>query len=246
MNLAGNTILVTGGASGIGLALAERFLKAGSEVIICGRREDKLNEAQQKHPQLHTRVCDVAQASERVALAKWLEQEFPNLNVLINNAGIQRRVQVAEIGEEWAEHQQEIAINVEAPVHLSALLLPLLKQQPTAYIMNVTSGLAFVPGSFAAIYSATKAFMHSFTMSLRYQLKKTSIKVIEIVPPAVNTDLGGAGLHTFGAPLNAFADAMIEGIANGEQEIGFGSSNTNRTASREEIDAIFEQMNSRF
>ncbi|WP_439883302.1 SDR family oxidoreductase [Pontibacter sp. MBLB2868] len=246
MNLAGNTILITGGASGIGFALAERFLQAGSEVIICGRREEKLQEAKQQYPQLHTRVCDVARASERVALAKWLEQVFPKLNVLINNAGIQRRVPISEIGESWEEHQQEIAINIEAPMHLSALLMPLLKQQQDAYIMNVTSGLAFVPGSFAAIYSATKAAMHSFTMSLRHQLRNTSIKVVEIVPPAVNTDLGGVGLHTFGAPLDEFADAIMQGIANGEQEVGFGSSNQNRKASREEIDRIFQEMNNRF
>ncbi|WP_299826536.1 SDR family oxidoreductase [uncultured Pontibacter sp.] len=246
MNLAGNTILITGGASGIGFALAERFIQAGSNVIICGRREDKLQEAKKQYPGLHTKVCDVANPSERVALAKWVKQEFPKLNVLLNNAGIQRRVPIAEIGEEWQEHQQEVAINLEAPIHLSALLLPLLQQQQEAYIMNVTSGLAFVPGSFAAIYSATKAAMHSFTMSLRHQLSKTSIKVIEIVPPAVNTDLGGAGLHTFGAPLHDFADAIVQGISYGEQEIGYGTSNRNRKASREEIDQLFQEMNSRF
>lgn len=238
--------MITGGASGIGLALAERFLRAGSEVIICGRREGKLREAKQQYPNLHIRVCDVAQPEERVALANWAKQEFPHLNVLINNAGIQRRVPVASIGAAWEEHQQEIAINIEAPIHLSALFIPLLQQQPEAYIINVTSGLAFVPGTFAAIYSATKAAMHSFTMSLRHQLSKTGIKVIEIVPPAVNTDLGGAGLHTFGVPLDEFADAIMQGIANGEQEVGYGSSNRSRKASREEIDSMFDEMNSRF
>ncbi|WP_242920077.1 SDR family oxidoreductase [Pontibacter liquoris] len=245
MKLAGNTVLITGGASGIGFALAERFLKAGSEVIICGRREEKLQQVRQQYPTLHTRVCDVGDPADRVALARWVKQEFPKLNVFINNAGIQRRVAVADIGEAWEAHQQEIAINLEAPIHLSALLLPLLQQQPEAYIMNVTSGLAFVPGAFAAIYSATKAAMHSFTMSLRQQLAHTSIKVIELVPPAVNTDLGGPGLHTFGAPLNDFADAMIQGLENGEQEIGYGTSERNRKASRQEIDEIFRQMNAR-
>src|SRR6267378_1953318 len=116
MDLASNTILITGGASGIGLALAERFLHAGSQVIICGRREDKLKEAQTKHPGLHIRACDVAKVAERVALLQWVRREFPALNVLINNAGIQRRIQLAESVQpknngEWEQTQEEIAIN---------------------------------------------------------------------------------------------------------------------------------------
>jgi uncharacterized oxidoreductase len=246
MNITTNTVLVTGGASGIGWALAERFLKAGSQVIICGRRADKLQEAQQQYPQLHIRQCDVGQAADRVALLDWVRSEFPQVNVLINNAGIQRRMQLSSQEEDWSESQSEIAINLEAPLHLSMLFIPHLRQHPKAAIMNVTSGLAFVPGSFAPIYSATKAALHSFTMSLRHQLSGTSIEVIELVPPAVNTDLGGTGLHNFGVPVGDFADAMMKGIEAGLPEIGYGSSETNRMASREQIDEIFRQMNSRF
>lgn len=246
MNITTNTVLITGGASGIGWALAERFLKAGSQVIICGRRADKLAEAQQQYPQLHIRQCDVGQAADRVALFDWVQSEFPQVNVLINNAGIQRRMQLANSQENWSESQSEIAINLEAPLHLSMLFIPHLRQHPKAAIMNVTSGLAFVPGAFAPIYSATKAALHSFTMSLRHQLSGTSIEVIELVPPAVNTDLGGTGLHTFGVPVGDFADAMMNGIEAGSVEIGYGTSETNRMASREQIDEIFRQMNSRF
>jgi len=241
-----SNVLITGGASGIGWALAERFLQAGSQVTICGRRADKLQAAQQQYPQLRVRPCDVGQASERIALRDWVRDECPDINVLINNAGIQRRMQLTNSPDEWSESQQEIAINLEAPLHLSTLFIPHLRQKPAAAIINVTSGLAFVPGSFAPIYSATKAALHSFTMSLRHQLANTSIEVIELVPPAVNTDLGGAGLHTFGVPVGDFADAMMSGLDAGAQEIGYGTSEKNRMASRQEIDEIFRQMNSRF
>jgi uncharacterized oxidoreductase len=245
MDIRSNTVLITGGATGIGWALTERFLQAGSQVIICGRRADKLQEAQQQYPQLHIRQCDVGQASERMALLEWVRSDFPQVNVLINNAGIQRRMQLTSGSEDWSESQAEIAINLEAPLHLSTLFIPHLQQQPKAAIINVTSGLAFVPGAFAPIYSATKAALHSFTMSLRHQLSGTSIDVIELVPPAVNTDLGGSGLHTFGVPVGDFADAMMKGIEAGALEIGYGTSEKNRTASRQEIDGIFRQMNSR-
>ena len=243
MNLSGNTVLITGGASGIGWAFAERFLKAGSEVIICGRRADKLEEVKKQYPQVHTRVCDVGQESDRLALFRWVTEEFPEVNVLLNNAGIQRRVTLTDNQEAWSSHQSEIAINLEAPIHLALLFIPHLKQHSPAYIINVTSGLSFVPLAQAAVYSATKAALHSFTLSLRYQLTGTNIKVIEIVPPAVNTDLGGPGLHTFGAPLQEFADAVMQRVANGEEEIGYGTSEFSRKASREELQEVFKRMN---
>jgi uncharacterized oxidoreductase len=245
MNLAGNTVLITGGASGIGFALAERFVKAGSTVVVCGRRADKLEEAQQKLPGLHTRVCNVAVAAERVALLAWVRSELPAVNVLVNNAGIQNRVPLATDTEAWETRQQEISINVDAPIHLSMLFINHLREQPNAAIINVTSGLAFAPAAFAPIYSATKAALHSFTLSLRHQLKDTPISVLEIVPPAVNTDLGGPGLHTFGVPVDAFADSVMERLAGGEIEVGYGTSEKNRLASRAELDAVFEQMNNR-
>ncbi|MCB2379013.1 SDR family oxidoreductase [Hymenobacter sp. BT635] len=246
MNLAANTILITGGASGIGLALAERFVRAGSEVIVVGRREDKLREAQAQVPGLHTRVCDVAQAAERTALLQWVQQEFPQVNVLLNNAGIQNRLQLADDAEDWEARRQEIVINLEAPIHLAMLFTPHLREQPNPAIINVTSGLSFAPAAFAPIYSATKAALHSFTLSLRHQLaQSTPIQVLEIVPPAVNTDLGGAGLHTFGVPVDAFADSIMERLANGEQEVGYGTSEEARQASRQELDARFQLINNR-
>ncbi|HEY9724094.1 MAG TPA: SDR family NAD(P)-dependent oxidoreductase [Oscillatoriaceae cyanobacterium] len=242
MNLGGNTVLVTGGSTGIGLAIAERFLAAGSEVIVCGRRADKLQEAKQEHPKLHTRVCDVGDAAQRVALVEGLVRDFPKLNVLVNNAGIQRRERLTEGVKDWEAAQQEIAINLEAPIHLSMLLVPHLRAQASPAILNVSSGLAFAPMAGAATYCATKAALHSFTQSLRVQTEPLGITVVEIVPPAVNTDLGGPGLHTFGAPLDEFADSVMQRVAGGELEVGFGMSEEARKASRAELDERVKRM----
>lgn len=242
MNLSHNTILITGGASGIGLALAERFLAADNTVIVCGRREDKLKEAQAASPQLHTRVCDVGNPDDRAALFAWATQTFPGLNVLINNAGIQQRMQLQQ-APEWATLHNEIAINLDAPVHLSTLLIPHLAKQPHAAIINVSSGLAFAPLAFAPVYCATKAALHSFTLSLRHQLSNTAISVIEIIPPAVNTDLGGVGLHNNAVPLNEFADATFEQLKAGNLETSYGFSAQSSRASREQLDEIFKRMN---
>lgn len=170
MNLSGNTILITGGATGIGYAFAERFLAAGNEVIICGRREDRLQEVREKYPQVHTRVSDVADEGERVALFEWATENFPALNVLVNNAGIQRRVRLHE-SEDWQDTASEIAINFAAPVHLTRLFLPHLLERENPAILNITSGLSFAPLASVPVYSATKAALHSFTVSLRLQLE---------------------------------------------------------------------------
>lgn len=241
MNMMSNAVLITGGASGIGLALAERFLDKGNEVIICGRREDKLKEAKKKCPGLHTRVCDVSNESERQSLVKWVTSDFPEINVLVNNAGIQQRVNLLDATADWNYYQQEISANQVAPIHLSMLFIPHLLQKKDAAIINVTSGLAFVPPAWVPIYGATKAAMHSFTVSLRIQLAKSKISVVEILPPAVNTDLGGIGLHTFGEPLDDFADAVFKRVECGDLEIGYQSSEKVIRASRDEIDEIVLQ-----
>jgi uncharacterized oxidoreductase len=242
MEFAANTVLITGGASGIGFALAQRFVQAGSHVIICGRREHKLKEAQWKYPSLDIRVCDMANPDERAALFSWAKEAFPALNVLVNNAGIQQRIQL-QGNPAWETLGEEVAINLEAPIHLSTLFIPHLLKQGRPAIINVTSGLAFVPKTNVPVYCATKAALHSFTLSLRHQLSGTPIAVIEIIPPAVDTDLGGKGLHTFGAPLNAFADAVVEQLKAGSIEATYGFSIESSRATREQLEAIFKQMN---
>ena len=245
MKLSGNTVLITGGSSGIGFAFAERFIAAGNEVIICGRREDKLAEASQRLPTVHTKVCDVESVSEREKLAKWATSEFPSLNVLVNNAGIQRSVDLTEI-EEWEKTRTELAINVDAPIHLSRLLFAHLAGQRSAAILNVTSGLSFVPLANVPVYCATKAALHSFTMSLRWQLKETPVEVIEVIPTAVDTDLQAPGLHTFGVNVDEFADHVFTGLDAGDAEIAYGTALTGSRASRDQLDAIFQQMNEAF
>jgi len=242
MHLSSNTILITGGASGIGLALAERYLQEGSTVIICGRREERLKEIKKKYPKINIKRCDVAKESDRVELLQWVKDRFPQLNMLVNNAGIQRRIQLTQ-NENWNEIQQEIAINFEAPVHLSMLFIPFLLKQPNPAIVNVTSGLSFVPLAFVPVYCATKSAFHSFTLSLRHQLAQTPIKVIEIIPPAVNTDLGGPGKHTFGVPVNEFADAVMVRLIAGDIEIPYGTSERLNQDSHESFDKVFMQMN---
>jgi len=244
MKLSGNTILITGGNAGIGLAFAERFIKAGNTVIVCGRRESVLHNVKEKFPNIVTRVVDVSSESERVALFDWVTENYPEVNVLVNNAGIQQRFNVlkADAKNNWSYFNKEINTNMEAPIHLSMLFAPFFAAKDNATIINVTSGLAFTPALFIPIYSATKAALHSFSMSLRYQLLDTSVEVIEVAPPAVNTDLGGAGLHASGEPLDAFADGIFKGLKEGSKEIGYGTSARAMRMSRDEIDEMGEKM----
>jgi uncharacterized oxidoreductase len=251
MNLAGNTALVTGGATGIGLALAEAFLAAGSEVVICGRRESRLLEAQRRRPGLHVRACDVANPEECKALAQWTAENFKNLNLLVNNAGIQRDIDFTQGADELLSGQSEIRINLEAPILLSGLFVPQLIGKPQAAIVNVSSGLGFVPAARMPVYSTTKAAMHAFSMALRHQLKRVGIRVIEIVPPAVDTELnpeGRAQRGNFKAGLDAgtFVAATMKELARGADEIGYGTSAAMLNASRAELDAAFERMNNRW
>ncbi|WP_379128520.1 SDR family oxidoreductase [Paenibacillus sp. sgz500958] len=244
MKLSGNTILITGGGSGIGLAFAERFIQMGNQVIVCGRREAVLEQAKEKLPGLITRVSDLNQESERVALFEWVTANYPEVNVLINNAGIQQRFNVlkSKAKTDWGYFNNEITTNIEAPIHFSMLFAPFFAAKEEAAIINVTSGLAFTPFAIAPIYSASKAALHSFTMSLRHQLSDTSVEVIEVAPPAVNTQLGGTGLHVHGEPLDAFTDGIFKGLQEGKQEIGYGTSAERLRMSRDEVDQYVEKM----
>jgi uncharacterized oxidoreductase len=237
-----NTILITGGASGIGLALAERFQERGNRVLVCGRREEKLREARARLPNLEVHVADLEKEAERRSLADWAITRFPDLNVLVNNAGIQRYPELAK-DSSWEGMRTEIAINLDAPIHLTSLFLPHLLKQPRAAVVNVTSGLAFVPIARAPVYSATKAALHSFTRSLRQQLSATTVEVVEIIPPAVDTDLGGPGLHTFGVSVDDLADHVMASLAKGEVEIAYGFAQQASRGSREELEVMFARMN---
>jgi len=244
MNLSANTILITGGSSGIGFALAEMFSLCGSKVIICGRDLKKLNEVKQKYPEIDFYKCDISEKEDREELYSKVINDFPGLNVLINNAGIQQKIHLAE-KPEWSKIKLEVEINLLAQIHLAVLFIPHLMKSNDPVIINVTSGLAFSPMAVAPIYCTTKAGLHSFTLSLRHQLSPTAIKVIEIIPPAVQTDLGGKGLHDFGTPLNEFADAVMAELKKDKLEITYGYSSKSSRASRDELDEIFNHMNNK-
>lgn len=244
-----SSILITGGGSGIGLAFAKRLSAIGHEVIVVGRRLEQLAKAKEDCPELHTLQGDVGSEEGRVTLAATINAEFPQVNVLINNAGIQNRLPPFTDPEQlnlWHRHKQEIEINFEAPIHLTTLLLPQLLTHDIGMVANVSSGLAFVPMSIMPTYCATKAALHSYTLSLREQLKSSSVKVIEIIPPAVNTDLGGAGLHSFGENLDEFADHIMASVFENDEcvEVGFKMSEKMRNASRSELNAAFAHLNS--
>lgn len=239
MKLSKNTILITGGASGIGLGLTERFIKEDNTVIICGRREEALKAVTDRFPSVISRVCDLSVESERVELYNWVQKYHSDLNVLVNNAGIQNWMSLDD-ADFYNKAKSEIEINVLAPIHLSSLFLNLNSLDT---IMNVTSGLAFVQLAKAPVYCATKAFFHSYTLSQRYLLQSRDIEVIEIIPPALNTDLGGKGLHDDQPPVSAFIESIFDQIKLGNNELTFGFSELMTTASPEMIKATFDRMN---
>ncbi len=248
MKTKGNTLLITGGATGIGFALAEAFAKAGNKVLICGRRESKLKEARNKLPQIETLACDVSKKQGRELLYKWVKDNYPELNVLINNAGIQRMIDLKKGINVLLEGENEIETNLAAPIHLSAYFVPLLMKQKEAAIINVSSGLGFVPIAAMPVYCATKAGVHSFTVSLRHQLKKTSIKVFEIIPPMVDTELGKGTTdepetELRGIPPSEVARATLEALKKDEYEIVVGEARNLVMGARKNPKQAFEELN---
>jgi uncharacterized oxidoreductase len=191
MNTTDNTILITGGGSGIGRALAEAFHRLGNQIIIAGRGQKTLNETTAANPGMKSLTLNVSDPKSIQSFAAQLTKDYPSFNVLINNAGIMRPENLLEKPEDLSTAESTITTNLLGPIRLMAALLPSLRKQPRATIMNVSSGLAFVPLAMTPTYCATKAAIHSYTQSLRYQLKATDVDVIELIPPYVATTLMG-------------------------------------------------------
>ena len=243
MKTSGNTILITGGTSGIGLAFAKKFLELNNRVIICGRREDRLKKIKESYNEIETRVCDVQLNEDRISLASWVLKNFPDTNILINNAGIQL---LADLTKEvdLGRIYQEVEINLIAPIHLSSLFVQHFKQKNETAIINISSGLAFTPLAVVPIYCAAKAAIHSLTLSLRHQLKDTSIKVFEVAPPSVDTELGAdrradklathGGMH-----VDEFIAEAMQYLENDVYESAVGPAKK----MREKRDAFFPMMN---
>jgi uncharacterized oxidoreductase len=239
MKLAGNKILITGGGTGIGLGLTERFIQENNTVIICGRRESALKEVAKKFPSVITKTCDLSNETDRIDLYHWISKNHSDLNVLVNNAGIQNWMSISD-NDFYQKANAEININILAPLHLTNLFMN-LKSLNT--IINVTSGLAFVPFSKIPVYCATKAFLRSFTLSLRHSLKSTHIEVIEMIPPALNTDLGGKGIHDAHPPVSEFVESVFKQMKEGKTELSFGMSEGRVKANNESIAEYFNRMN---
>ncbi|MCX7030841.1 MAG: SDR family NAD(P)-dependent oxidoreductase [Spirochaetes bacterium] len=244
MKLTGNTIVVTGGTSGIGMGLVEKLLGLGDRVITCGRREDRLASLSAKFPSLVVKACDLADEAQRKAFVEWVAARHPAVNVLVNNAGIQltadltRAVDVQKV-------RAELETNVVAPLHLASLFAPLLAGKKGAAIVNISSGLAFCPLAFMPVYCASKAAMHSLTLSMRRQLRDLGIAVYEIAPPSVDTELGrerrpaGQAASHGGMPIGEFVDAVLKALEAGVLETAIGQAEGLRT----KRESLFESMN---
>jgi uncharacterized oxidoreductase len=250
LDVGGNTVLVTGGATGIGFALAEKFVNAGSVVIVCGRRKSKLQAAKEKLPALHVRQCDTSVESERRSLLRWATRRFPDLNILVNNAGIQRQMDFKSptVNKPVSPRDDEVTINLAASIRLCALFAPVLLKRKKAAIVNISSGLAFVPIAMMPVYCATKAAIHSFTISLRHQLRGTSVRVIEAAPPTTDTELdasfAGEEEQAYrGISPQEVAAAIMEGMKADKQEILIGQAQRLYQAALRDPEAIFKQLN---
>lgn len=190
MNLTGNTMLITGGGSGIGRGLAEAFHKAGNKVIVAGRRRETLQKVTTANPGIESVTLDVADPESVFRASQELTTKFPNLNVVINNAGIMAPENLKD-SSSLRIAESIVTTNLLGPIRLTSALMPTLLRQPQGAILTVSSGLAFMPLALTPTYCATKAAIHSYTQTLRWQLKDTTIQVIEIIPPYVQTELMG-------------------------------------------------------
>jgi uncharacterized oxidoreductase len=250
LDVGGNAVLITGGATGIGFALAEKFVNAGSVVIVCGRRKSKLQAAKRKLPALHIRQCDVSIESERKSLLRWTTTRFPDLNMLVNNAGIQRQMDFTSptVAKHVSSKDDEVTINLASAIRLCALFTPILMKRKKAAIVNISSGLAFVPIAMMPVYCATKAAIHSFTISLRHQLRNTSVRVFEAAPPTTDTELdasfAGEQEQAYrGVSPQEVAAGIMEGIKADKEEILVGEAQDLYQAALRDPQAIFRQLN---
>lgn len=222
MKLTGNTILITGGTSGIGRALAEALYTRGNKIIVTGRRQNLLDEITATHPGMAGIAVDMSDSAAVTRFAEDVKGQFPALNVLINNAGIARHEDYTAGAIDTSIAISTIQTNVTSVVELTSALLPTLRKQPQSTLMVTTSGLAFVPYPPGPVYSATKAFLHNWLDALRMQLRKTSVEVLELAPPYVQTELGGAqqASDPRAMPLNEFTQEVIRILENNSIQKG--------------------------
>jgi uncharacterized oxidoreductase len=219
VKLTGNTIFITGGGTGIGQALAIALHERGNRVIIAGRRQSELQKTAQSRPGMETLELDLGDPAKVAAAGRLLTEKYPALNVLINNAGIMRSDAV-EGPVDDALLTATVATNLLGPIRMTSALIEHLKRQPAATVINVTSGLAFAPLASSAVYSATKAAIHSYTLSLRHRLRRTSVRVLELAPPYVQTEITpGQSRAAAAMPLADFIRETMQLLGTDADEV---------------------------
>lgn len=243
MKTTGNTVLITGGSAGIGLEIARQLSQQGNQVIITGRDAARLEKAVQQLPGVRGIVSDVTSDKAVAHLVATLQEEYPSLNILVNNAGRAFAYELSETANAAGKAVEEMDTNFFAVLRLTEKLLPILKRQPEAAIVNVTSIVAFAPGARIATYSATKAALRSYTQSMRVTFPE--LHIFELMPPLVNTDfsqeIGGAN----GIPPAQVASELLAALGNNEYEIRVGDTEQIYQLSRSSAAAALQAMNSR-
>ena len=242
MKLTGNTIFITGGGSGIGRGLAEALHKRGNHVIISGRRKDRLAETTRANPGMQSVELNVEDPASIAAVAKKLIAEYPKLNVLINNAGIMQIDDASGMLDE-AVLLSTITTNLLGPIRMTSALIEHLKKQDAATVINVSSVLGFVPLAMSAVYCSTKAAMHSYTQSMRYKLRGSSVRVLELIPPWVQTDLLGSNNEPRAMPLAQFIEETITVLGTDAEEVLVEQAKTIRNKSGPDDNAYVGQFN---
>jgi uncharacterized oxidoreductase len=226
MQTRNKVVFITGGSAGIGLALAQAFHLADNEVVICGRDAGRLQATSEQLPALHTVQCDITDEQQVAALAERLEAEFGGLDILVNNAGVQCRYpKFHEAENALAQIQAEIDVNFTALVNITYLLLPQLLARTEAAVVNISSVLALVPREDVPVYCATKAAVHAFSMSLRRQLKSTPVRVFEVMPPEIDTEMTAYKDANKMSP-DALASAVMRALAKDHYEVRAGIAKT--------------------
>lgn len=244
MVLQDNTILITGGSSGIGLEMAEHFSKKSNKVLICSRSPDKLERAKKEIPSLHYLQCDISKPEECEKLRNWVESDHPECNILINNAAIVTRKNFYEDDEAIRHAESEIATNLMAPIRLSKLFAPVLAKNDHPRIINITTGLVYVPRADYPFYCATKAALHSFTKVLRTQSEGRTIKIIEVLFPVVDTPWHEGHPPDIAISPKEAVDEMIRGLERNKEEIPIGKVKLLYILSRIAPDFAFKKLNS--
>lgn len=219
MKLNNQSILITGGSSGIGLELAARLVEKGNKVIICGRSVEKLKQAQRKVPPLHYFACDISDPESCKKLRDWVKVHHPDLNILINNAAIVHMANFQEEDSILEMADKEFATNFFGPIHLIKLLLPILEKNPEPAIINETTGLVYTPRVDYPFYNSTKAALHAFTQVLRQHLKDSPVKVYEVLFPAVDTPWHNGNPPKIAISVEKAVEEMIKGLEKGKAEV---------------------------